>query len=293
MSAPQTKGGRNMAARRKKTSTTTAVSAKAIARTEKAIVTAFEKTHAGYSADRVVIDVNLDGQFVAACRDAGIPGSPRDWNLLLFRLRKAGRLAHIPTSRRTSIAWEECDAYLYASEIALAMLLESGRAGSLDEILCDPALAAEFDLIAARFAPGFDSLSYRWAALKLRKQAKLACSRRSDIGLPRFAKSIVPMEKFDPDDAPAAPGVYVVCNKAADRVLYVGESVNLRERLTRQFARGLHKTWTAAADGLVRGRLHIRTARSTPTLGMLAWQSYFVTKYRRPPLNFRDLQATT
>ncbi len=145
--------------------------------TLRGIVEAFRLTHDGFSADRVVADPDLGEAFLAECQGLGLVGDARTWNSLLFRLRKAGKLAHLPTGERTAISWEDCDRFLFASEIALEQMLEDGVAESLDEILCDPALAARFDEIAAGFAPGHTALEYRWAALKIRKQAKLARSR--------------------------------------------------------------------------------------------------------------------
>ena len=40
----------------------------------------------------------------------------------------------------------------------------------LDQVICDPDLAQEFDNHAARLAPGYTPLEYRWAALGLRKK---------------------------------------------------------------------------------------------------------------------------
>ena len=51
-------------------------------------------------------------------------------------------------------------------------MLDSEKAVSLDEILCDPFVVKEFDTTARRFAPGFSECHYRVAALKLRKGAK-------------------------------------------------------------------------------------------------------------------------
>lgn len=128
------------------------------------MVEAFQKTHEGFSADRVVADPVLNQQFVSTCQQLGLAGDPRTWNTLLFRLRKAGKLADIDTARWTTVAWEDCDDYLFASEIALQQMLDEQLARSLDEILCDPALAGKFDAAAAALAPGYAPLDYRWAA---------------------------------------------------------------------------------------------------------------------------------
>ena len=86
------------------------------------------------------------------------------------------------------MSWAECDDFLFASEIAFESMLQQS-APSLDEILCDPVLAAEFDELAARFAPGYRPFEYRWGALKLRKQAKVARSRGAVLNIPAKLQS--------------------------------------------------------------------------------------------------------
>ena len=118
---------------------------------------AFARVNDGFSLDRVIADPELNRALADQCRVLGLPGEARAWNLALFNLRKRGRLAEIATQRRTDIDWRYCDAFLFASEIAWRELIEKG-AKSLDEILCDPALASEFDCAAAQLRPD----SGRW-----------------------------------------------------------------------------------------------------------------------------------
>ncbi len=254
--------------------------------TELGVTEAYRLSHDGYSADRVVADPNLNAAFLDACRHLGLVGDPRLWNRLLFRARKSGHLAHIETTRETHLSWADCDAFLFASEIALQMLLDESQAGSLDEILCDPNLAAEFDVIAARFAPGFSPLQYRWAALKLRKQAKLARSRGSVLHPPRL-KRMQPVDEYLDGDVPEGPGVYVISGTARHK-LYVGEALNLRTRLTAQFGPvEVHANWSDFSE-----TLSIQTYRTeTAPAEMLAWQSCLIDKYN-PRLNFHELRTT-
>ena len=67
-------------------------------------------------------------------------------------LRKGSLLSGIRTARRTSVP--DLADYQFASEIA-ARFLEHRSQATLDQILCDPALAAEFDGLAAEITPGF------------------------------------------------------------------------------------------------------------------------------------------
>ncbi len=250
---------------------------------------AFVRTHEGFSADRLVADPELDEAFVAACAKMGLVGDARTWNLLLFRLRKAGELAEVGTARRTDLSWEDCDRYIFASEIAWQSLLNEKAAGSLDEILCDPALAARFDAIAKRFAPGHTSREYRWAALKLRKEAKSARSRASVLETlrpmgPRFGE-VRGLEDWSAGEAPAGPGLYVLSGSASKK-LYVGETLDLRRRLT--FKRGQMEAWRGVAEAVGVQVLAMDCSQA----GKLAWQSCFVKKYS-PLLNCFELRSAS
>jgi DNA modification methylase len=250
------------------------------------VIAAFEQTYNGFSADRVVADPDLDNEFVGSCKQLGLFGDARTWNTLLFRLRKEGRLAHLTTKARTAISWQDCDCYIFASEIALQEMLNSKSADSLDEILCDPSSATEFDRIARRFAPGFTSLEYRWAALKLRKQAKLARSRGSVLVPPSRLGKTTPVKELDFMRIAEKPGVYVLSGAEPPK-LYVGEALNLRERLSAQFK---HKPQRIAWDKYT-DTLGIQTlATDFEPAEMLAWQSCLVKKYR-PRLNLQELGA--
>ncbi|MEX0677937.1 MAG: DNA methyltransferase [Pirellulales bacterium] len=253
--------------------------------TLRGIVEAFRLVHDGFSADRVVTDPSLDNRFVEQCRKLGLMGDARTWNILLFRLRKAGKLAHLPTRERTAISWEACDDYFFASEIALELVLASGKAESLDEILCDPDLAGEFDKLAADFAPGRQSFEYRWAALKLRKQAKIARSRGAVLVPPARLSRETPVDQLDVRGIPPRPGVYLLSGNKSQK-LYAGEALNLRSRLETQFESGRR-----VVLGRFPGPLSLRTFLThTLPAEMLAWQSCLVRKYK-PRLNYRELRA--
>jgi site-specific DNA-methyltransferase (adenine-specific) len=254
---------------------------------DKRLIEAFSRTNDGHSLDRVIADPDINRRFTDACRDAGLPGESRDWNWRLFNCRKAGKLVGIPTARRTEISWENCDEFLFASEIALAQMLDDG-CESLDAILCDPEEAKRFDEIASKFAPEFSSLQYRWAALKLRKEAKFAraraklLKRRND---PRLSKPI-PVSKFDLDAISGQAGVYVVAGNPKDDALYVGGALNLRNRLEKQFREHLMKVWHRVASGRQLRVQFLRVEPNPPEL--LAYQSLLVGRHH-PKLNYKEL----
>ncbi|MBC8351066.1 MAG: site-specific DNA-methyltransferase [Planctomycetes bacterium] len=248
---------------------------------------AFRRSHEGFSADFVVADPNLNSSFSSACDRLGIVGGIQSWNKLLFRLRKSGKLADIETTHRFSVSWSDCDDYLFASEIALEILLENGQAKSLDDILCQPEVAGEFDAIASRFAPGYKPVEYRWAALKLRKQAKLARSRAGvfkSLKIERFGKR-VSIDDLDELDLPEERGVYLVSG-GKSKNLYAGETLNLRTRLSRQFGDPQLEEWRKQSK-----KVKVQAFRlASPASEMLAMQSCLITEYH-PKLNFRELRS--
>lgn len=256
--------------------------------TQLGVIDAFTRTHDGYSADRVVTDPELDRRFVAACENHGLVGNARTWNTMLFRLRKAGNLSHIETTNRTSISWEHCDKFIFASEIALQQIIDQGVANSLDEILCDPDLAEQFDHQAEKLAPGYDSLEYRWAALKLRKEAKLAIHRSELLDPPRRFGDRIPLREFDPGRTPADSGLYLIGNRSEK--WYVGEASNLRSRFELQFDQHQIEAWNGFSKNLSIQILPMANSSA----GRLAWQSCLVKKYKQKPrLNYSKLRSAS
>ncbi len=249
------------------------------------ITEAFKSTHDGYSADRVVADPDLNREFIAACTNLGLVGDARMWNTLLFRLRKTGRLSHIQTPHRTSIPWEKCDKYMFASEIAWQMLLDDKSAISLDEILCDPRLAAQFDKTARRFAPGYKPLDYRWAALKIRKEAKFARSRAKVLTPPSRLGKMLPINELNIEGLRKEPGLYIISERG--RKLYVGETLDLSGRFTRKRC----QAWSNTFDNSI----FVQTLPVNPqSVGRLTWQSCLVKKFKqRPLLNCFELRSAS
>ena len=216
---------------------------------ERGLIEAFRLTSDGYSLDRLIADPDMNAAMADACRKLGLVGDERTWNHTLFRLRKAGKLVGIPTQRRTEFSWQECDPYLFASEIALQQMLERGFK-SLDEILCDPQVASEFDQCAQNFAPRrYSPLQYRWAALKLRKEAKFAHSRGYALKSARLNAPIA-IDNKKLKDVPNSAGVYLIVGCDHKDNLYVGETLNLRERLQYPFAAGWKSSLMARATSM-------------------------------------------
>ncbi len=254
---------------------------------------AFRLTHQGYGADRLVIDPEMNALFIKACRKLGLAGDPCTWNILLFRLRKEGKLSEFAITGNSDLSWEHCDPFLSASEIALQSMLMQEEGESLDEIFCDPLLAKKFDQLAAEIVPGFSPFEYRWGALKIRDQLNAARCQGEMLynirgsQLKRLLKKKVScsgsdsgeFEKILQEEVPAQPGIYLVTDKDG-KALYAGESGNLKRCLLAQSGSCHSRYWQEQAGGV---NINFGTV-NTDDLAPLAWQSCLVKKYK-PSLN--------
>jgi len=249
-----------------------------LATTFKSIKKVFADIHDGYSADRVIADPHLDEKFIAECKRENLPGDARTWNMLLFRLRKSGKLSDIDTSKKTSISWQRCEQYLFASEIAWQTMLNENMAESLDEILCDPVLAEEFDTRAGQHSPGYSPFEYRWAALKIRKQARAARSRAAVLMPPSLNGHYLHLDTLTANTLPGKPGVYIISD--GGKILYVGETADLSGYFSPEY----RKTWKS--DG---GSVKVQTFMvDIESAGRLAWQSCMIGKLS-PVMNCFEL----
>ncbi len=250
------------------------------------VAEAYLATSKGYSVDRVVIDPELNHEFTGLCERLSLVGDARNWNTMLFRLRKAGKLSHIPATIRTNVSWEECDEYMFASEVAWQSLLNENAAASLDEILCDPSLAQEFDRRAAALAPGRTPLEYRWAALKLRKEAKFARGRAAILRPPNMLAAATPLADSTSDQLPEKPGLFILSDESSQE-FYVGETLDLRRQL-RQI-REQSEQWAAhSAPDFVQA-----IPLDHSSAGRLAWKSCLISKKLEhcPRLNYFELRG--
>jgi site-specific DNA-methyltransferase (adenine-specific) len=184
-----------------------------------------------YPPDRVVADPELNRAFVEECRRCGLTEPEKRLNQLLLNLRKGGDLKGLPRSFRTSFPNEED--YRFASEIA-ARYLERAKGVTVDEIICDPDTAREFDAMAQALAPGYAPLQYRWAALNLRKARHLKPEMLSRIA-PAEMVSLGPVSSLDLLRISRKQGLYILYDPKSRHTLYVGEASNLRKRLDKHF----------------------------------------------------------
>ena len=198
---------------------------------ERVIVDAYKKVGQGYPADYLLCDKALNKEFISQCLTKGIGGSATIWNQLLLRMRKAGKLPKA-SKRPRRITSEEMNRYGYASEVAWRLLAIDYQK-TLDDILCSPEFAAEFDRLAAEFGPmdsDVGSCEYRRAALTIRKRTKPARESAAE----QFGKSmkkrlsLISIEDRN-DSSLDAPGVFVL--RQGDAGIYAYESENMRAQI--------------------------------------------------------------
>ena len=244
------------------------------------LIKAYKSVYDGYSLDRVLADPELGKALWKKCHEVGLPGTPKDWNFLLMRLRKAGKLI-VPVQKRTEFSWSDYDEFLFASEIAWSELKGNG---SLDDILCDPELADKFDEIARSLSPGFSSLQYRWGALTLRKKSKTARVRSgffAKLSLKQFKSNRQLRSWTNEENISNSPGLYLIKN-SRQRIRYVGSALDLQKRLDRQFGGGRLDLWEKNRDSKFISFL--RKPEVTDPIDLLSMQQRLI-QLAKPTLN--------
>jgi hypothetical protein len=189
---------------------------------------AFLETHHGRSTDDVILDDDLNADFITAAHAILPDVTAREFNHQLLNLRKSGRLGKV-TTIRTSLP--DRDEYWHAAHIA-ARFMEDHHDTTVDRVMCDPALRREFDSAASSVAPGYPTYVYRKAALNLRKGSLLQPELLSKImrssATTEFTDAATLLD--DPTLIPALPGIYTFADDTGP--LYIGESEHLRSRVS-------------------------------------------------------------
>lgn len=207
------------------------------------LIEAFQRSHRGASVDRLIIDPILNEDFQRACDALRIDGPHDQRNRSLVRLRRLGKWTNIDRDSEQIVApkWSELDLYLFASEIAWRRISDR-YAADLVELFCDGRLAAQFDALAVRYAPGFTALEYRWGALMLHEAIRSLprdIDGNPDLDLREWDSAItVAMASSDPHAFPETAAVYSLEDQATGQVLFIGETLQLNRRIERQFGEG-------------------------------------------------------
>ncbi len=190
------------------------------------VIDAFEATHDGWSSDEVILQVELNDRFIAECQKSIHDASPPELNWTLMNLRKAGGL-HAKATRREPRSVDDVRPF---GEMCARMLIDK-YGTSIDRIMCDPELRDEFDAAARAIDANVDSYLARKAAFQLRKTRKLRpelITRIADWGRV-VTETKAAVLAANPDQIPESPGIYIFRDSTG--YLYIGEAVNLRERL--------------------------------------------------------------
>lgn len=171
------------------------------------------------SPDLHVADPQRNRAFLKKCRALGAEASDYTLNKALLNARKGGKLSGL-ASVRPHLEYED---YAFACE--LAAIESHYRIGaSIDDIICDPELAARFDSIASRIAPGHSPFEYRWALIRIHK-ARTRSKWNSKLPLPRF-KRPVPLLSDAVERIPSEVGVYLLSE--GRKPLYARGTVDLK-----------------------------------------------------------------
>jgi len=198
-----------------------------------ALVNSFYAAHEGHSIDWLLANPQLQNEFHDSCRETGLIGSPADWNRELLRFRKTGEFPKRGPIQKVHVADEELDRYSFAAEIAWRLAKDKFPEVSLDEIFCDPVKAAYFDRTAKRFAPGFEPVQYRWAALRLRKASRELVDEVKQyhfVFSKRDFSRFLTWGSLKPKQLNGLPGIYLLRGESK-QPLYVGRTGDLGRQL--------------------------------------------------------------
>jgi len=253
---------------------------------KRGIIEAFFTVRRGLPADRVIADPDLNVQFLEACRRLGLQGGPVEWNLRLFNLRKAGHFSGLPRSQRTQLTREEIDQCSYACEIALKHLSEQGL--TLDAMLCDPERASEFDrFVRSMISAQVSSFRIRWVALHIRKRAMDNRKFGQKLGDRQpLPKRFDYLSSLDWHVVPEGPGLYWL--NSSDKKLYVGETLDLRNRFKLQFEGSEFAFWNTD-----RRELEVRYCALGDNRKVLLKgnQSLWIAHWKHPLGNYPEFAA--
>ncbi len=245
----------------------------------------FSKEHDGWSLDEVMLSDTLRSKIVEAIRDAfPIIEEKYVWEELI-RLRKSGKLQSNTTRREQT---EYGDA-LVAAEIA-ARRMQDEQNVTFDQVLIDPVLLKQYDEYARAIDPDSDAYQLRKAALRLRKsrQLKPELVLRVTDWKRDFLTMSVEEAKKRIDSFPKRPGIYIFRDSTG--FLYIGQSNNLRERLTKHLAESDRKNLSdyllrnAADDLMLEIHVFREGSPAEQTTVREAYESELI-RSRKPRLN--------
>jgi DNA modification methylase len=200
--------------------------------TEKVVVDAFSEI--GYPVDYLLCDKDLNAQFISLCLKQKIGGNAYVWNLYLSRLRKTGKLPSA-TKQPQPFDLEKLSDFGFASEVAWRLLAIDYQK-TLDEILCSPEFAEEFDRLATEFGPldvQVSSLDFRRAAVSIRQLAREA----RELAVENFNDWVQKRQSMQTVDLNGSlaeleqPGIFLL--RANNAAIFADQSANMRTQVER------------------------------------------------------------
>ncbi len=191
------------------------------------LIQAFGEVRDGFSADRIIADPNLNRKFLRRCRELGLSGTDYELNWALLNARKNGLMSGLPKTKRYTV--QGTDEFEYASELAVRHLQRTQNV-SLDQIICDPDLAREFDGHAMCLAPGCKPLEYRWVALGLRKAGRLQRDKVAKTETPDL-QPLCSVRRLKASSLPTGNGLYLFSSSGTP--VFLSHTDNLRHRVER------------------------------------------------------------
>jgi hypothetical protein len=217
-----------------------------------AITKAFRETHQGFSVDRVLADPKHTSRFVKRCLELGANAPQVLICRRLLRLRKEGGFV-----KATKEDNRDLNPFLIPAELAFAQLTYRFDA-SYDDLLADPIIGSTFDELVAKIGRIRDTVSYRLAALHLRKNVR----SRSKIEAEKLAKFDMSkvedywrspglLSKVQLDTVPETEGIFSLREPA--RYLYLSRYPDLRSGIGLFQDEGVlaavgNRFWTPSAD---------------------------------------------
>ena len=191
------------------------------------------------SVPRLSLLLNPDQQepFLKACRQVNKEIPSVQWNQALWSLtRKEQKLLQGLKAGHHQALFSvgSLDAFTPAAEAALG-LVKRETGCSIQEVLCHPERAAEFDMMAERLAPDATPFELRWTAwVLLRQRARRSRRRVATSGNKTTARRLpkaYPLDTYEPARS-LDVGVFIL-EGAGKETLYVGSTAELKSHLQR------------------------------------------------------------
>jgi len=258
-----------------------------------ALKTAFQQSHDGWSVDEVLLDDERRQLFLKACRTQPPLQTQdvADGKLFerLVQIRKSGKLDVKATKRASPGDKVVVNDWLPVAEIASRRMQDQFNA-NIDQWLISPNLLNEFDTLVSQIVPDADRYMTRKAALTLRKSRRLqpelltrVTDWKREIRTYTAAEAVSRLH-----DIPVNAGVYIFRDKTG--FLYIGQSNNLRTRLTKHLdksdRKSLAKYLEAGNGDEITIELHVFSADS-PAIRTAVREAYEsdLIRTRKPRLN--------